>query len=66
MTALSKSEIRRYMEDPEIEGRLVITPLIDKSEFFDPAAINVRLGSEFIIMKKQTFPILDIANKEEL
>jgi len=50
----------------QIDERLIVTPLIDTSESFDAASVNVRLGSEFIIMKKQSFPILDIADKEVL
>jgi dCTP deaminase len=66
MSTLTKAEIINYMEREKITDRLVITPLINPFEFFDAASINVRLGNEFIIMKKQSFPILDIANKEEL
>lgn len=66
MTALAASQIKGYMERGSIKERLIVTPLIDTSESFDAASINVRLGSEFIIMKKQSFPILDIAVIEEL
>ncbi len=66
MTALAESQIKEYMERGAIKERLIVTPLIDTSESFDAASVNVRLGSEFIIMKKQAFPILDIADKEGL
>lgn len=66
MTALAESQIREYMERGSIKERLIVTPLIDTSESFDASSINIRLGSEFIIMKKQSFPILDIADKEGL
>jgi len=66
MTALAKSQIKEYMERKSIRERLIVTPLIDNSESFDAASVNVRLGSEFIIMQKQSFPILDIADKEGL
>src|SRR3990170_9025844 len=66
MAALAESQIKEYMERGAIKERLIVTPLIDTSESFDAASINVRLGSEFIIMKKQSFPILDIADKDIL
>lgn len=66
MTVLTKSQTKEYMERVSIKERLIVTPLINISESFDAASVNVRLGSEFIIMKKQSFPILDIAVEEEL
>lgn len=66
MTVLVKTKIREIMERSNIKERLIVTPLIDASESFDAASVNVRLGSEFIIMKKQLFSILDVAEKEEL
>jgi hypothetical protein len=53
MTALAESQIKEYMERGSIKERLIVTPLIDTSESFDAASVNVRLGTEFIIMKKQ-------------
>ena len=66
MSALSKEIIIDYMNKKDVKERLVITPLINPDESLDPASVNVRLGNEFIIMKQQSFPILDISNKEEL
>ncbi|MBI5409968.1 MAG: dCTP deaminase [Nitrospirae bacterium] len=69
MSALTKAKIIEYMDGTkrlQIEDRLVVTPLINPFESFDAVSINVRLGNEFIIMKKQSFPILDISEKEEL
>lgn len=66
MSVLSRDKIINYMDEKDIKDRLVITPMIDLEESLDPSSINVRLGNEFIVMKQQSFPILDIANKEEL
>jgi|SRR4030043_550874 len=66
MSCLAKSEIISYMSRANLSERLVVTPLIVPDESFDASSVNVRLGNEFIIMKKQTFPILDIADREEL
>lgn len=63
---LSKDEILAYMEKPIIKERLIITPLITYNDSIDVCSIDVRLGNEFIIMRKQSFPILDVADQENL
>ena len=63
---LSKQRIIEYMNVSEIKERLIVTPLLDSEESLDPSSINVRLGNEFIVMKKQSFPILDISDTNEL
>ena len=65
MSALTITQIIGYM-GKDLKRRLIVTPMFDPSESFDAVSVNVRLGNEFIIMKKQSFPILDISNKEEL
>lgn len=66
MSVLSLNEIKKYTRKRNYRDRLVITPILNESESFDPSSVNVRLGNEFIIMKKRSFPLLDIANKEEI
>jgi len=66
VSALTEIEIIEYMNKEDLKERLVITPLFDIHESFDPVSINVRLGNEFIIMQKQSFPLLDICDKENL
>ncbi|ODS30113.1 MAG: Deoxycytidine triphosphate deaminase [Candidatus Scalindua rubra] len=63
---LGKGEIFAYMEKPDIKERLIITPLIDYEDSIDECSIDVRLGNEFIVMRKQTFPILNVADQENL
>jgi dCTP deaminase len=65
MSVLTETEIKCYMNKP-IGERLIVTPLLDPSSCFDPASVNVRLGNEFIVMRKQAFPLLDIASTEGL
>jgi dCTP deaminase len=64
--ALTKEKIIDYMDEEEIENRLIITPVFDITELIDPASVNVRLGNEFIVMKKESFPLLDIRNQDML
>lgn len=66
MSALSRTRIVDFLNKENMEERLVITPIINLEESLNPASIDVRLGNEFIIMKQQSFPILDVSNKEEL
>lgn len=66
MTSLTKNEIKNYMNKKHLDERLVITPMLNPKEMFDPVSINVRLGNEFIVMKKQSFPFLDISNYRNL
>lgn len=65
MSALTKKDIFHFM-NKEIENRLVITPLFDPRDSFDASAVNVRLGNEFIVMRKQSFPLLNIADETSL
>lgn len=58
MSVLTKTEII----DRISKSNLCITPILDPNDTFDSTSINVRLGNEFIIMKKQTFPSFDIFN----
>ncbi len=64
MGALTNRDIKKYMESGKLEKRLIITPLINPNETFDPVAVDVRLGNEFIIMRKRAFPLLNIEHGE--
>lgn len=64
MSALASKDIIEYMNKQEIKDRLIVTPLFNPSESFDASSINVRLGNEFIVMRKQSFPLLNIAGKD--
>lgn len=66
MTALKKERIIKFMNRAKLEERLVVTPLLNQAESLDPVSVNVRLGNEFIIMKKQMLETLDVANWENL
>ncbi|GAH36425.1 unnamed protein product, partial [marine sediment metagenome] len=66
MGILSEDKIKEYLNKEELSERIIITPLLNPSDFFDPISIDVRLGNEFIIMRKQSFPILDISDKDSL
>jgi len=65
MSVLSEKKILDYINKEELKERLIITPLFNPCESIGASSVDVRLGNEFIIMRKQTFPLLDIS-KEEL
>lgn len=48
---LSGEELRRRMEAPDLATRLVVTPLLSPAQVAG-ASIDVRLGSEFILLKR--------------
>lgn len=61
---LSKSEIIVWMEKSKLDERLIVTPLLDPQESISAGSIDVRLGNQFILMKRESFPLLDIADSE--
>ncbi len=63
---LNKNEIIEYMGKPDIEERLIITPLLDPEESIDGCSIDIRLGNEFIVMRKQSFSNLNLADQKDL
>jgi len=71
MAALNKKEIISYMKEKSIEKRLIITPLFkikgkkDKIDSaVDQVSIDIRLGNEFIVMRKQMLSCLNISQKK--
>jgi dCTP deaminase len=46
--------------------RLVVTPLLDKKRQVGDASIDVRLGNEFVLMRRRAFPHLDLAELDVL
>lgn len=61
---LSASEIVGCMERQSLDERLIITPLLNPAESIGSGSLDVRLGNQFIIMKREAFPLLDIADPE--
>lgn len=63
---LTSDDIHDYMERPSILERIILTPLFDADQSLVDAALDVRLGTEFILFRKETFNALDIASTETL
>jgi dCTP deaminase len=54
MSILAKDEMQRLYRD----GSLVITPILDSAQIRDNS-LDLRLGNEFIVTRRTTFPALD-------
>lgn len=65
-STLSKSEIVAYMERGPINMRFIVTPLLNPQESLGTGAIDVRLGNQFIIMKRESFPLLDVSRLDAI
>lgn len=68
MSALTGRELVEWMDAKErsaIEKRLIITPLINPKESIGASSVDVRLGNKFILMRRQSFPVLDIKDIKE-
>jgi dCTP deaminase len=52
---LSKNDIIDFVEG----GNLIITPLLNPERQIANSAVDIRLGTEFIIMKKRAFSLFD-------
>jgi dCTP deaminase len=63
MSALTTNDIKKWM-GKKISERLIITPLINPDASIGTTSVDVRLGNNFILMQRQSFPVLDIAKEE--
>jgi dCTP deaminase len=63
MATLSKGKIEEYMKKP-LKERLVITPIFNWDEQLGDGALDVRLGNQFIITQRTSFPGIDPGRKE--
>jgi dCTP deaminase len=62
---VSGSDLEALLRKPDLSERLVITPLLDKKQV-GPSSIDVRLGNQFIVFKREKFDILDVARVDDL
>ena len=63
---LGRAELLRHLGEPSLSNRLIITPLLDPTNDIGPASIDVRLGNQFIVMKRESFAVLDRAKLKDL
>jgi dCTP deaminase len=63
---LTADDLQEWMEKSSILERLIITPLFDPASSIGDAAVDVRLGTEFVLFRKETFRALDMTSVETL
>ena len=56
---LNEIQIIQRMVDTDEERQLIITPIINAKEQFQPTSVDLRLGTEFKIIKNVKFAFLD-------
>jgi dCTP deaminase len=60
---LTSDDIHEHMERKVVLERLIVTPLFDASQSLVDSALDVRLGTEFILFRKEAFNALDISEQ---
>jgi dCTP deaminase len=55
---LHREGLRAALGDPDLDRRLVVTPLLDSRQV-GPASIDLRLGTEFLLLRRTLEPGLD-------
>jgi dCTP deaminase len=64
---LNEAQILARLVDPDPERRIVITPIIKPEEQFGPTSLDLRLGTDFQVLKRSNMTHLDlIKNPEDL
>jgi dCTP deaminase len=64
MSVLGHSAIDALMNEPDLEKRLVITPLLNRSQQLSEASVDIRLGTDFIVTRRGNLASLDPASKD--
>lgn len=60
MTALTRPEIERWMQLTPLADRLIVTPLLDRDSAIGPSSIDLRLGNQFLVFRRESFEVMDV------
>lgn len=63
---LTSDDIHEAMELSAVLDRIILTPLFDPQESLVDAALDVRLGTEFILFRKEALDALNISSTESI
>jgi dCTP deaminase len=63
---LTSDDIHEAMERSAVLDRIILTPLFDARQSLVDAALDVRLGTEFILFRKEAFDALNICSTETI
>ncbi len=62
---LNEEQILERMLDPDPERRIIITPLIKPEEQFGPTSVDLRLGTDFQVIRRTNLTHLDLVKDPE-
>lgn len=62
---LNELQILERILDPDPERRIIITPLIHPEEQFGPTSIDLRLGTDFKVLKRSNLTHLDLVQSPQ-
>ncbi len=62
---LNETQILERLLDPDPERRIIITPLIYPEEQFGPTSIDLRLGTDFKVLRRSNLTHLDLVSAPE-
>jgi dCTP deaminase len=59
MSILNETQLIARLVEPNPERRIVVTPLINPAEQLGPTSLDVRLGPDFLVMRRSNLSHLD-------
>lgn len=62
---LNEAQILERLVDPDPERRIVITPLLKPEEQFGPTSVDLRLGTDFQVMRRTNLTHMDLMKDAE-
>lgn len=62
---LNEAQVLARLLDPDPEKRIIITPLIMPEEQFGPTSVDLRLGTDFKVLRRSNITHLDLVKSPE-
>lgn len=62
---LNEAQILERLVDPDPERRIIITPLLKPEEQFGPTSVDLRLGTDFQVMRRTNLTHMDLMKDPE-
>ncbi len=63
--ALTKEEILRRLTTPEKNRKIFFTPMINTEQQVGATALDIRLGTQFIVFKRTKYPVVDVCESSQ-
>lgn len=65
MTLLRKEDLKSALAQPDLDRRLIVTPLLAEQKQLGPASIDLRLGTRFLFLRRVLDSGLDPGRKSQ-